>query len=599
MSVSLDELTLKYQKKLNDVQTLLATIPVDLKEPFRKAVNIYDIVRKEQEADYYIAYGLKALALMGWYYDVLTESWKNAGVALLTEEQIRDAYTDAFFNKYDFGAWRIADARITLEELNAVGEMQSEMLDIDLHIIGGEQDTGEVKVPNIPISIKADVDEMTKGDKSIDKFIYAYSDSGVSKNKRNWRPVIMDSIARQVMELMPPGHYGHMKPEDIGYVMPPPVITWFGAMTERLSDDANRLWLKGYIIPLEEGNNLKTYIRTKAVDSISVWGGLTLLPNEETGVADVLDIDLKSIDISGKLKEGLHSGIVKLAGEMEEKNNVPTNTGSGEQNKKGGNQSMDRLEVIKGLTADEIRSHNPVLFEGLKQGVLDSINVDAKNRALLTAAGEMETVEQAVGAKGADAVKAVQTYKSFVGEMEAVLGMETNSATIPSLSEITTKVKGFVEKSGIVDKLSAIIKPDAGQDVVQKAEAMVATERVAKNTQNIETVKAKFAELTADISNDVIRDMIGDNFASILEAKPDAISDDFLETAINTMTTQMPNVKEKVIGRAKSLFETGHAAGEMTIFDNIGVGQGASAGAQDTSKMSDKDFAKSLGYGEK
>lgn len=614
MGVTVDDLTAGYQSKIKRIQTMINAIPDDLKKPFRVAMNYYDDIRKERDSDTYMAYGMKALAMLGWYYDCTDSTWKqdpfdwdpnDKEKPYSFDEAVRRKYQSVDIGKnLGVGLWQIEDALVEpaiVEAAKTAGEMTES--DILFSIIDGEQAKGkknkkpEIKVPNIPISPNANVEEMTKGDDSNDKFIYAYSDSGISKNKRNWRPIIMESIANQVMTNMPPGHYGHMKPQDVGFVMPPPVVTWIGATTEKLSDDVTRLWLKGYIIPLEDGDNLKTYIRTKAVDSISVWGGLTLLPNEETGISDVLDIDLKSIDISGKLKEGLHSGIVKTAGEMEtggqQSAGDPENNGTRKQeNEKGGNDNMDKETIIKGLSVNDIKAHNPGLLDGLKTAVMDSLNVEAKQRTMLAAAGEMETIEKEVGFAGEQATAYVKQMKSFAGEMEAVLEMPKNSP----FTAIIDKVKATVEKSGVVDKISEAIQPAQNQDVLARAQELAAAEQTAKNTAAIEAVKAKFTELTADVTNDVIKDMIADSFASVLEAKPEGLASDFEQTAIANMMAQMPTVKEKVLNRAKSLLETGKAAGEMAIFDNLGVGKG-STGTQDVSKMTDEEYAKYLGYG--
>lgn len=592
MGVTVSDLTANYQRKIDDIQSMISAIPEDLQKVFRIAVNLYDAKQREIHADEYIAWGMKALGLLGWYYDYGEKQWVNAGYSIKDEKQYRDLYGERVRDIVPL--WYIIDADPDIKAIQNAGEMQGDF-ELGLQIVGGEQGEGDkstIQIPDIPISSKANVAEMTKGDNSDDKFIYAYSDSGVSKNKRNWRPVIMDSIARQVMELLPPGHYGHMKPQDVGYAVPSPVVTWIGATTERLSDDVTRLWLKGYIIPLEDGNNLKTYIRTQAVDSISVWGGLTLLPNEETGISDVLDIDLKSIDISGKLKEGLHSSIVKTAGEMEEGDPPPDNPPK-QDDKKGGNNSMDRAEIIKGLTVADIQMHNPGLLDGLKQSVMDAINVDAKNRTMLAAAGEMATIEQETGKTGAEATAYVKSIRAFAGEMEAVLEMPTGSP----FADIISKVKDTVAKSGVVDKISEAIHPAKDQDVLARATELAQAEQVAKNTAAIQAVKDKFTELTADVTNDVIKEMIADSFASVLDVKPEGLSADFQQTAIAQMTEQMPTVKEKVVNRAKSLLEAGKAAGEMAMFDNLGVGKGAQGGTPDTSKMSDEEYAKYLGYG--
>lgn len=155
------------------------------------------------------------------------------------------------------------------------------------------------------------LDEIEKDERE-EKIIYAYSDSGISENKRNWSADIMKSISGQVIEKMPVGYLGHIKPSDYGFEFPDPQIVWFGSCTEKVGT-STRLWIKGYLLPTSE--KLETWIKTKAVDSISVYGKISYKMKGE--VMEILEVDLKSIDIARKLGEGLNSGIVGLYGEME------------------------------------------------------------------------------------------------------------------------------------------------------------------------------------------------------------------------------------------------------------------------------------------
>lgn len=192
-----------------------------------------------------------------------------------------------------------------------------ESMVLPLRMYGGEQDGSTVTIPQGDFVVTGDADFLkTVGeDERDDKFIYAYTESGISKNNRNWSPDVMRSIGDQTVAKMPPGYLGHIKPTDYGFEFPEPQIVWFGSYVESLPAPSTdiRLWLKGYLLPT--ATDLETWIKTKAVDSISVYGTLTYTV-DDAGVTQIESVDLKSIDISRKLAEGLTSSIVGLSGEM-------------------------------------------------------------------------------------------------------------------------------------------------------------------------------------------------------------------------------------------------------------------------------------------
>ena len=175
--------------------------------------------------------------------------------------------------------------------------------DMRLHFnIVGEMQEDNIEVPDdFDISEKFDLKQITKSDKSKDKFIYAYTVSGISANNRDWTPGVVKSIAQQVLDKLPVGHLGHIKPEDVGYALPEPQVVWFGSKVEELDDGSVRVWLKGYVLPTAE--KAKIWIKAKAIDSISVWGKVRYVM--EGDIQKILSVDLKSIDLSRKLGEGL------------------------------------------------------------------------------------------------------------------------------------------------------------------------------------------------------------------------------------------------------------------------------------------------------
>ena len=611
-NLTISDLTSKYKQKIDNYNSMINTMSDDQKKIFQIAINLYDIQLKQDQWDSYVGYALKCLLLKGWYYNVMTGTWQTCMTPetfvnpdpKIPQDRAWNKYVESLYTRQacsmlGISRWDIIDRDVDMNSLNIAmgGEMSYEEYDLSFNVeqfeVGGEQkankkQSGKPKIvhPQIPISANIDIAELTKGDNSTDKFIYAYTDSGLSKNKRNWRPMIMDRIAQQVMEQNPPGNMGHVNPKNVGYELPLPVVTWIGATTELLPDGVKRLWLKGYIIPTDDGNNLKTYIRAKAINSISVYGGLTLLPNQETGTQDVLDIDLKSIDISGKLKEGLNSGITELAGEMA----IPTMMQNQTQtnNKESEEQKMDLSKV----TLAELKIGNPQLFGEMKADIIQSMQTEEQQKVIMTKAGEMDTLTSQMGGNPTEMFK---QYQSFAGEMAEAVGiMPAQGAQMPTMAEIGAKVKEMAQSLG---KVVSALKPAQGQTVEAKAEELAQQNQLAMNTKAVQDANAKFNDLTANIGNEAVKNLVALQFNGILQAKPESLPEGYAQSAIPTLEAQVPGAIEAVVKNAQTLMQSGQQAGEMALFDGLGVGTGAGTKpTKSVDKMTDEEYAKHLGY---
>lgn len=616
--IQISDLTSKYQQKIDNYNLMINSMSEEQKKIFQTAINLYDIQRKQDMWDSYVGYALKALLMNGWYYNVMQKQWQGCMTPetyVPTDPKMEkgDAYRRYMESLYPRSAcsmlgisrWDILDTEVDGECLKKAvkGEMTYEHYDLDFSIedyeVGGEvtgakQKPQKIVHPQIPVSPNIDVTELTKGDNSKDKFIYAYTDSGVSKNKRNWRPMIMDRIAQQVMELNPPGNMGHVDPKNIGYELPLPVITWIGATTELLPSGSKRLWLKGYIINTQEGVNLKTYIRAKAINSISVYGGLTLIANAETGNQDVLDIDLKSIDISGKLKEGLNSGITELAGEMSNPNRMQNMMLKDSAiNNSESEVKEDMAMNLNGVTLADIKINNPQLFGEMRSSIIEEMKLESEQKVTMQKAGEMDTLTAMVGGNPTEAIK---DYQKFAGEMAEAVGLPMpNGVALPDMEAIKSKVSEIV---GSLKSVVGSLKPAEGQTIEARAEELAKQNQLAQNTQAIQSANDKFNELTAGIQNDAVKSLVAMQYDSILNAKPESLADDYATTSIATLEQNVPNTIKSVTENAQKLMQSGQQAGEMALYANLGVGSGAGTQPKSTENMSDVDLARSLGYGE-
>lgn len=607
--ITISDLTSKYQQTIDSYNNMINSMSDEQKKIFQVAINLFDIQHRQNYWDSYIGYALKSLLLSGWYYNLANGTWDTCMtpetyVNFDGKKSNEEAYNDYVRTLYPrttcallgISMWDILDRDVDVDTLKQAigGEMEYDEFDLSFNVetfdMGGEQTTQKksktttsITHPDIPISSNIDVAELTKGDSSNDKFIYAYTDSGLSKNKRNWRPMIMDRIAQQVMEQNPPGNMGHINPKNVGYELPLPVVTWIGAVTELLPDGVKRLWLKGYIIPTDDGNNLKTYIRAKAINSISVYGGLTLLPNADDGTTDVLDIDLKSIDISGKLKEGLNSGITELAGEM-------ANPEIKQQTKES--EVKNQMGDLRTLTLNDLKVGAPQLFGEMKTEVINQMKIEDEQKIIMTKAGEMDTLITSVG--GQSPLKVLSQYNTYAGEMADALSIKVEPNTVPNLADITAKVKGMAQS---IETIKTFLKPVDGQTIEEKAEEIAKQNKLAQNVAAINIANEKFNELTKDVNNEAIKNLVAMQYGHILNAKPETLADDYAQVSIKVLEDNVLNTIAEVTKNAQTLMQSGQQAGEMALFDNLGVGNGA--GTQSTKtveQMSDTEYAKSLGY---
>lgn len=607
--LTISDLTSKYQQKIDNYNLMVGLMTEEQKKVFQIAINMYDIQIRQNNWDSYVGYALKALAMKGWYYNVLTQQWMPCQTPETfvkadpkkSDQRAYEEYLETLYPRQScqllgISRWEIIDRDVDMNAINLAmgGEMQYEEYDLTFNVehyeVGGEQKKAntpnKITHPDIPISPNINVAELTKGDSSKDKFIYAYTDSGLSKNKRNWRPMIMDRIAQQVMDQNPPGNMGHVNPKNVGYELPLPVVTWIGATTVLLPDGTKRLWLKGYIIPTADGANLKTYIRAKAINSISVYGGLTLLPNAETGTQDVLDIDLKSIDISGKLKEGLNSGITELAGEMAvpQQNQMQNNSNNEER------EETEMADLSK-VTLADIKTSNPQLFGEMKAAIIEDMKMEESQKVIMTKAGEMDTLTSQLGGNPAEIFK---QYQTFAGEMAAAVGIApAEGMKLPTMAEIGAKVKEMATNLG---NLTSIIKPAENQTAEAKAQELVQQNQLAQNTKAVQDANAKFAELTKGLTNEAVKNLVAMNFSGILQAKPEALPESYATSSIQTLEAQVPEAIKSVVANAQTLMQNGQAAGEMATFANLGVGSGAGSNSKSVDQMTDQEYAQSLGY---
>ena len=209
----------------------------------------------------------------------------------------------------------------------------------------------------------------------------------------------------------------------------------------------------------------------------------------------------------------------------------------------------------------------------------------------MTKAGEMDALKQQVGGNPLEIFK---QYQAFAGEMAEAVGVVPQAGALPNIADISAKVKEVVGK---LATLTTILNPDQNQTPEAKAEELVQQNQIAQNTKAVQDANAKFAELTKGITNEAVKNLVALQFNGILQAKPESLPEGYAQSSIQTLESQVPGAIQSVVSNAQTLIQSGQQAGEMAIFDNIGVGAGASANAtKPVDQMTDAEYAQHLGY---
>ena len=448
-------------------------------------------------------------------------------------------------------------------------------LDLSVALVGEQ-----TKLPNrFDISTDISFSETVNNDTREEKFIYAYTDSGVSANKRDWSPDIMRSIGEQVVSKMPPGYLGHIKPADYGFDFPEPQVVWFGSSITELAGEQVRLWLKGYLLPTAQ--KLTTWIKSKAVNSISVYGNVSY-SKDSNGIDKILNIDLKSIDISRKLAEGLSSGISGLAVEMSD-NNLEGD--------------VCEMSESKGFTIADVKNDSAIMNQ-LRQEFATEMQLDAETNQLKATAAEMSQLCSVLDVKQSQVLDSVKSMVSFVSGIKSLFAGEQENVDVQKAAEDFLKEKAAVDEQ--LKKIIEIVKPAEGQSITDAVTDIIDKRRRYLAKEAIAAVGTTFDDLAKGLNNEVLTEYVRDDFSKYLNEDVQNITDSetWQKDTIAYIKNNFQNSVDKHQKRLEKLAGLSKAAGEMSAVVNLGgTNNNAPKG-----KMSEIDeeiaLAKQLGYGE-
>lgn len=287
----------------------------------------------------------------------------------------------------------------------------------------------EDSVPGIPMNPKKLESIKAKDDDP--QFVVVEVESGISGNKRNWKPETLRKIVDTVNRRNPGGHLGHPflldpKSHDAGF--PKPQVVWLGALYEEKGGKAVGKF-KGYVLKNSEA---REYLTLGLIDGVSVFGDSTMKPVQ--GGYEITDFELETIDFARQGRSGMKSRVVSLTGEQ----------------MSGGGNTVDAKDIAA-ISEDELRAHAPLLVKEIERKSVEPIQ---------TKVGEQTALVEALQPEADLLTKLKEALKLSDGE-NPVEKAEVLLAKVEELS--STAIKDFIKS--IVGKK---VKTERGQALVAR-----------------------------------------------------------------------------------------------------------------------------------
>lgn len=331
------------------------------------------------------------------------------------------------------------------------------------------------KYPDVPFAEGVDYAALVDGD---DDPVFITVPIGkvnvTSGNKRHYDEAFVNELERQVIANRPVGLMGHLTPEQAATEFPNEAVFWVGA--KRIGEF---LWGKGYVPPGDARARLKRYKATNSSIATSIAALAEGVWDKKLNAFRMLakSLKLNQIDIAPADRAGIGDLAVvpqlttEMLSDLALGNEMSGGNGKVNQEQEG--PEMDREEIIKSLTLEEVP-------ETLRTQI---------------ATGAVQELRTELGlADGADVVAHVRELR----EAEAQREKEAVSAKITELVNGNVKLESV---RGIVTELVAAKQPAT----VQEAETVV------KEVLESESVKALLGSR--------VRETMGPNQTTTIQAK--------------------------------------------------------------------------------
>lgn len=320
------------------------------------------------------------------------------------------------------------------------------------------------------MEVVEDVTKVVKLDKArVQEIIEDYGDekpqfpilrveAGLSENGNNWPDSLLENIAEQINRDEKPGYWGHIPPDQRGYVFPDVETVWLGATVKRESGK-QVLYVKGYNHPESKAR------RHRRMARVTSWAGKAS-GKIVNGVRNIEKFALESIDWARPGANGMNARVVAWATEMEGSENGVT-TG---------------VDLAK-LTLDELRAANPSLFTLMKQ--------------------EVEREQESAVQEMKDKAKKADEAETVFGRLRKLLGIDADKDVVEAVSEVVTKVED-IGKGELKNRIAAVLTRKLGDKAeAKRAQSAImrlipVTEMADKTDDEIEKAVEEFLSSDED-----------------------------------------------------------------------------------------------------
>lgn len=274
-------------------------------------------------------------------------------------------------------------------------------------------------------------------------------EAGLSGNGNNWPESVLSDIAEQINRDEKPGYWGHIPPEQRGYVFPDVETLWLGA-TVKTESGKKVLYVKGYNHPESRAR------KHRRLAKVTSWAGKAS-GHVVSGVRQIEKFALESIDWARPGANGMNARVIAWATEME--------------------GSEDEVSDLSKVTVDELRAANPSLFTLVRQEV---------EREQQQAVQEMK--EKADRAEQADTV---------FTKLRKLLKIDDSKDIVEAVTEAVSRVEE-ISKGELKEKVLAALTGKLGDKDETKAARQTilrlfpVTEMVGKTDDEIKTAVENF-----------------------------------------------------------------------------------------------------------
>lgn len=334
---------------------------------------------------------------------------------------------------------------------------------------------GEIDVP-----VDADViASLREGDTDPMFVTIEVINEGVSRNGRSYDKATIESLAEQINTKKPDGFYGHLTDDERKTKFPEPQTIWIGAKVSEVGGKT-RLFAKGYVLP--EAKGLRSYLKkAKAAGknvAVSVYGLAQVVKDSVSNVMRVKSMSLESIDWARSGSEGvLNMGLFSVTSEM-----------AGDSNKNKGD-TMDRTDVLKSVTVDELKELNPTVVSEMVTEATQPI-VAEKDAVI----AEMADVRAALSL--AEDGSVVETVKEMTDrlsqyELDSQLRDKVESVTTRSIIKqlVVSEMTSGLNATEAIDK---VLESETGKTLIK--EMLDVAPRVAPMTERPMAVERKYTK---------------------------------------------------------------------------------------------------------